>query len=138
MKKYKNMPNVLFEYSGVINKPFKLVKDNTFTLSNGETIYIPKGYLTDFASVPKILRLFTDNIGRDHVAFIIHDYLYNFAGYYQSKQDYDKDINFKWVNRKFADKEMRYAQKNRGASQLRLFVYYWGVRVGGLTRFNKI
>lgn len=132
------MPNILFEYSGVKNKPFKLAKDNTFTLSNGDTIYIPKGYLTDFASVPTILRIFTDHIGADYVAFIIHDYLYNFAGYYTNEKDYTREVNFKRVSRKFADKEMRFFQRSRGASKLRQFVYYWGVRLGGVLRFNKI
>lgn len=130
----------LFKPSGVINKPFKLAEDLVFILSNGTTMYVPKGYLTDFASVPSILKLFTNTIDTDASAFIIHDYLYNFAGYYVSKKFYKLDTDAGWVDvtRKFADQEMRFHMKKYGATKLRQWLYYIGVRIGGITRFNKI
>ena len=132
------MPEILFTDSKVSNKPFRVAKDFICVLSNGKYMYIPKGYITDFASVPSILKIFTNNNGRDNEAFVVHDYLYNFAGFYQTKKDYDKDENFIYVNRKFADREMRYQQSVQGSSKLRGFCYYWGVRIGGVFRFNKI
>lgn len=130
----------LFKPSGVLNKPFKLAEDLVFVLSNGTTMYVPKGYLTDFASVPKILQLFTSVVDNDASAFIIHDYLYNFAGYYTSKKFYQLDGEEGWVyvTRAFADNEMRFHMKKYGATKLRQWLYYIGVRVGGVFRFNKI
>lgn len=56
---------------------FKLLESRFYTLSDRKLIRIPKGYLTNFASVPKILRCFFDQSGRWNNATILHDYLYD-------------------------------------------------------------
>ncbi len=40
-------------------------------------IVVPKGYVTDFASVPKILRIFAKNSELFNKASILHDFLYD-------------------------------------------------------------
>jgi hypothetical protein len=47
------------------------------TLSDGSTILIPAGYVTDFASVPMLLWSFFPPIGKYNRAALVHDYLYD-------------------------------------------------------------
>lgn len=47
------------------------------TLSDGSTILIPTGYVTDFASVPVLLWSFFPPIGKYNRAALVHDYLYD-------------------------------------------------------------
>lgn len=42
----------------------------------GETIVIPQGFVSDLASVPRILWLFISPFGRYTEASVVHDYLY--------------------------------------------------------------
>lgn len=90
---------------------------------NGEMLYIPKGFVTDFATIPKWLRWLFPKGQDDKLAFIVHDYLYTIG---KTKED-----------RKEADKEMRYTQKSLGANRLRYTFMYLGVRVFGGYYFNK-
>jgi len=72
-------------------KPFKVIvhnvplKDKPFEINerfefyseenNGYTIYIPKGYRTDFATVPRFLWSLVPPVGRWSKATIVHDWL---------------------------------------------------------------
>jgi len=42
----------------------------------GETIVIPQGFVSDLASVPRILWLFISPFGRYTEGAVVHDYLY--------------------------------------------------------------
>ena len=44
--------------------------------NSGKIISIPKGFVTDFASVPPSLRVFFPKLGKYLQAAIVHDYLY--------------------------------------------------------------
>lgn len=126
-----------FQYSGIKNKPWTLTEDFYIELPNGHTMLIPKGYWTDMASVPKVFRLFgVDFIGKDHPAFLVHDYMYNFGGY-KIDPDFDGRTQVD-VKRDFADYTMRWIQKEYGASLFRRWSFWKVVRVGGLFRFRKI
>jgi|3_EtaG_2_1085321.scaffolds.fasta_scaffold24058_3 hypothetical protein len=122
--------------SGIKNKPFVLTKPLKVSLSWGDKMYIPKGYWTDFASVPKVVRLFVDHIGQDSTAFVIHDYMYNFGGY--KRDGRTKERAPSKVTRRVADAEMRYQMGLYGASKARQFTFYWAVRLFGWLRFKKI
>jgi hypothetical protein len=51
------------------------------TEPGGETITVPAGYVTDFASVPKLFWTFgIDPFGKPARAALIHDFLYSYAG----------------------------------------------------------
>lgn len=122
--------------SGIKNKPFELTKPFKCVLSNGDTMYIPAGYWTDFASVPKLLRIFIDHIGKDSHAFLLHDYLYNFRGYRTNGRG--KDRSPIKVTRKFADDEMAFHMLEVGSSSWRITCFWLAVRLFGWLRFGKI
>ena len=127
------LPRVTTTYSGIKNKPFMLTKDINFTLSNGDNMFIKKGYITDFASLPRLLKIFFDYLGDDGESFVIHDFLYHYRHYVT-----DKGLEPIYVDRKFADKEMRWQMKTYGSNWLRRTLFYAGVRVGGMFRYGKI
>ena len=62
----------------VISKPYKAKVE---VRANGKTywhkICVPKGYMTDMASVPRIFRSIVSRIGPHLEACIIHDWLYD-------------------------------------------------------------
>ena len=101
-------------------KLFKLEYDITYKLSDGTTIVIPKGFITDLSSVPDRLWGVFPPYGDFLMAAIVHDYLY---------------VGDKSRGRKFADKEMLKISKklnnknilNKIDNNLR----YAGVRVFG-------
>lgn len=126
----------ILQYSGIKNKPWLLVKPFTINLSNGDRVYIPKGYWTDFASIPRPLKLFIDHLGLDSPAFLVHDYLYNFGGYKTSARQSGYATNM--VSRKWADDEMRILMRVYGANPIRQFLFYWAVRIGGVFSFRTI
>jgi hypothetical protein len=83
-------------------------------------IRVPNGFITDFASVPRIPLAFMlfGNIG--HRAAVVHDYLYVTAQ----------------VSRKQADEILRDLLREEGAGSLRASLMYAGVRVGGASHYK--
>lgn len=116
------------------NKPWKLAESHRATLSNGDTMYIPKGYPTDLDSVPKILKVFLSYRPAESEAYIIHDYLYNYRGYRTSGRS-QKHVD---VSRWFADKEMLFQMKRLGSPLWRRWSYFKAVVLCGWLYFGKI
>jgi hypothetical protein len=86
------------------------------------TVFIPKGFRTDFASIPRCLwRVLSPtelHIGKPAV---VHDFLYRVATMP--------------VTRKMADEELREAMKCVGAPWWKREMVYRGVRAGGAHAF---
>ena len=73
--------------SGFIRKTIKwltytrrweMMEDWYFTMQDGTTVLIPKGFIFDGASVPKIMRSLLSPTGVLFLAGIIHDYAYKY------------------------------------------------------------
>lgn len=47
---------------------------------SGETIHVPKGFVTDFASIPRLFWRLEPPLGRSGKAAVVHDYLYATRG----------------------------------------------------------
>ena len=100
---------------------YRLLIDLSIELSDGRLITIPKGYIWDLASVPRILWAICPPDSDAELAFLIHDFLY------------ENQIN----SRKWADIEMlRWSRETNGTKNLSLknidnIVRYWAVRIGG-------
>lgn len=104
-------------------------------LSNGDKMIVEKGFITDFASVPKWLWwLFPPRKGNEaDIAFIVHDYLYR-DGWYKTSSG--KKV---LVTRERADYEMYFLQRRpaivngqkHGDSRLRAFPMWAAVRLFG-------
>jgi hypothetical protein len=101
------MTDIIIKYDQDNASPYvwELVKNIKVTLSDGLSLTIPKGFKTDFATIPKAFWSILPPIGRANLAFIIHDYLYQI-----------KDSR----GRKFADKEMLYWMKKLGLDKKKI------------------
>lgn len=78
-------------------------------------IQVGDGFVTDFASVPRLLQAWIPKTGRHNWAAIVHDALYS----------------VRFTPRKAADRIFYALMRHGGVSAARARVMYWGVRVGG-------
>lgn len=63
------------------DRPYELLRVlRYYSKILGKVIEVPKGYRTDFASVPRIFWIIIPPFGRYHRAAVIHDYLYELGG----------------------------------------------------------
>ncbi len=105
-------------------QPFKV------QLSNGKTIVINAGYVTDFASVPRFLWALFPPIGKYNRAALVHDYLYDLQ--YRQKELGEK------AARKFADKQFLYlANQVNVDAKFQNYVMYLMVRMFGLKAWRS-
>lgn len=72
-------PEIIVRYCWEDRKAdrFEVQVPISFLLTGGRVVTVPRGYKTDFASVPPILWGFIPSIGRHNLAALLHDYLYD-------------------------------------------------------------
>ena len=108
---------IILKYlGGKGGKMWVLEKQIKHVLHNGDIIIIPKGFLTDLSSVPKILWSFLPPYGKFLLAPLVHDYLYIVD---QSR------------GRKFADKEMLIVSNKTHKNKIDNYIRFIGVRAFG-------
>jgi len=101
---------------------WKLYEPITISLSNNEILEIPIGFITDFASVPRIFWSAISSIGHYNLASIIHDYFYT----------------YKTKSRKFADEEfLKWMNFTTPNTKIRNYVMYICVRAFGAKRYKR-
>lgn len=88
-------------------------------------IVVPKGFETDFASIPRLLRFIYPVNGRHRCAAVVHDYLYYKAGRIVV------DGTAISYTRKQADLIFLEAMKSLGVRWTQRKSMYRGVRLGG-------
>jgi hypothetical protein len=88
---------------------------------SGNYIYVPKGYLTDFLSVPKLFEVFINTSGKYAAAGALHDKLYSVLN----------------ANRKFADDQLYDALISLGASKFLAWSVWIVVRLFGGRAFKE-
>ncbi len=103
-------------------KDWVLVQDMTFQFTDAkQSITVPKGFVTDFASIPRAFwSLGYSPLDRYSKAAIVHDYLY-------------------WsqvCSKAQADTILSLAMKESGVSPLKAATVYEGVRLGGSVAWN--
>lgn len=110
-----------------------LLEDLKVTLSNGETITVPKGFETDLSSIPEILWGVLKPFGDFIVAPIVHDWMY--------RTDYKADELGYRKAQKFADDEMYYLSKltngKKWHNRLDNWLRWKGVRLFGGNTYKK-
>jgi hypothetical protein len=87
-------------------------------------VVVPKGFQTDFASVPRVpiaYMLFGD---RAHREAVLHDYLYRIDSQPQATYSQANNVFFE-------------AMKLRGKGFFVRYGMYWGVVLGGWTAYHK-
>lgn len=82
---------------------------------NIEIITVPKGFRSDFASIPQWAQSFIPKMGPWSKAAIIHDYLYVIA----------------YKNKKFADDTFLEAMTVLKVPPIKKYIIYYAVRFGG-------
>jgi len=103
----------------------------TYRLNSGapRQITIPKGMLTDLASVPTVARIFVDRVGPHLEAAILHDFLYvawqDVPGLVPREED-----------RRFADELMNAAMKEAEVGSLKRFAIFHAIRTFGKSSYE--
>jgi hypothetical protein len=87
-------------------------------------ILVPKGFVTDYASVGRIGGLLIPKIGKSRKPAVIHDYLYSI----ECKYNY---------TRKEADEKFYEGLKVVGMGLFRRSIAYAGLRLFGFIRYKK-
>jgi len=100
---------------------FRLVEDFRYEHPLG-TILVPKGFDTDFASIPAIFRVVLSPTGSYRKAAVIHDFMYWFRTLGAGGPPLSREI---------ADTVFYDAMTDEGVSGPLRAVVYRGVRVGG-------
>ena len=93
--------------------------DSGIAIKEGSCYYItvPKGFSTDFGSVPQLFQSVVSPIGSPTKAYVLHDYLLELY------------LNGKISKRKICDKTFRTALKNEGVGLVRRHLMYLCVRL---------
>ena len=86
----------------------------------GDSIIVPAGFVTDFASIPRFLWTELSPVGEHKLAAVVHDYLYWFQP----------------CEREEADNLLMIAMMEDGVSDIQRGSVYTGVRVGGKDAWN--
>lgn len=106
---------------------YAITKPISWTPAKGEDerafkpVIVPAGFVTDFASVPRIFWQFLPRDGKYTYPAIVHDYLY-------------------WLQdrpRETADAVFRIGMKEFGLDTVTINAVYWGVRAGGSLAWGK-
>lgn len=84
---------------------------------SGAHFIIQVGFVTDFLSIPKVLRRLVTKGGRAKRAAVVHDYIYR--------------ANVDGWSRLSADEAFLAIMKEDGVGYVRRYALYWGVRSGG-------
>ena len=98
---------------------YQLIPDNPTVL------VVPKGFVTDYASIPRVIQLLIPKLGRHRKAAVLHDYLYA------------KDCDYQSLLQAECDSVFLSAMKGSGVSKWKRCSLYSGVRVGGWASFRK-
>lgn len=95
--------------------------------NSDEVIIVPKGFKTDFASIPAPVKAFINPVGKIKPAALVHDYLYHLRGKYLNKT----------YTRGNADKIFLEIMEAVQVKWLQRRAAYRGVRLGGWIYWNR-
>lgn len=93
----------------------------TFRAADGRAFTVPRGFVTDLASIPRLLRPALDQNGANRRAAVLHDFLY-------IAQPVERDE---------ADELFDEAMALDGVGWLKRTAMYAGVRLGGWLYWNQ-
>jgi hypothetical protein len=101
-------------------RKWKLLEPLEYRARTGAILIVPAGFITDFASVPRLLWRVLPPSGPYNEAAVLHDYLYRTS----------------IVPRKRADELFREAMQSLGVSRVTRWIMYLGVRAGGSVAYK--
>ena len=106
----------------LMNGKFELFSDYVYKTKE-YLIKVPKSFVTDYASIPKLLRAIVLPYGKHSGASVVHDWLYS------SNCNLD-------ISREKADKIFLEILKEEGVNLILARLMYIAVRVFGKTRYK--
>mgnify|MGYP000969372266 CR=1 FL=1 len=106
----------------LMNGKFELVSDYIYQIEN-YVIKVPRGFITDYASIPRIFRPIVLPYGKHSGASVVHDWLYS------SNCNLD-------ISREKADKIFLEILKEEGVNPILARLMYIAVRVFGKIRYK--
>lgn len=112
---------------------WELINDLVYQ-GNQDRFTVPKGFRTDFASIPRLFAWLIPKNGSHDAAAIVHDYLYRHQPLVPSPAPLR---SMQWISRKDADRLFRRIMREIGTNRVRYNLMYAGVRVGGWISWNK-
>lgn len=115
---------VLFRDIWILTHEFVYHHAPSYYCTMDVTVYVPKGFQTDFASVPRLPIIYRLYGNTAHEAALVHDYLYRI----------DSDPI---VEKKIADVIFYDAMGEMGLSDSHRNVMYDGVVMGGKSSYHK-
>lgn len=118
-----------FEPVGNNGKQWKVISGFRYYLNDnksGSFVDILPGFVTDFASVPRIFWPIIQPYGKHGKAAIVHDYLYRY-----------KKIGSYKIEKSDADKIFYNAMKVLGVSKWKCVIMYLAVKFFGQSSWNK-
>ena len=112
-----------------------LTGDLIYTGSRDQFV-VPRGFETDFASIPRIFQSLIPKHGRFDAAAIIHDFLYRQKPYVKPdvNEPYHRKIP---ITRKDADGIFLRIMRELKVGWVRRHLIYLAVRVGGRSAWSK-
>jgi len=103
---------------------------------SAEVISVPAGYVTDFASIPRVCwSLIGGPLGKYSKAALIHDYLYDQGGLIPYFSDTDGGTKYRLYTKAQADNIFKEAMQVLGVGNPRRWFMYQAVKRFGKGRF---
>lgn len=94
-------------------------------------IRVKAGFVTDFASIPRLARLIIPKLGRHNKAAVIHDAIY------QGALAKPYNVQYGGFTRRVADKIFLNAMQDLGVPKWKRTLMYWAVRLFGGFAWRK-
>lgn len=104
-------------------------------LSSNESVRVPKGFITDFASTPRIFWSILPPWGKYGKAAVVHDFLYQFHRITKTIGGTEHTL---YIGRKEADSIFLEAMKVLGVNAVTRRVMWATVRVFGATAWKNL
>lgn len=108
-------PDKLIVTPNAITGDWEVIRDFRYMSQDAVLITVESGFITDFASIPKVGRIIYESWGSYGYAAVIHDWLYT-----------TRD-----GTRRQADRVFYEAMIDSGVPYLRAMVLWFAVRIGG-------
>lgn len=115
------------------NGEWKLLADLIY-IGEWDQFLVPRGFRTDFASIPSIFQSLFPKNGRHDAAAIVHDYLYR---YQPLVLDRKRGTGYVRITRLDSDRIFRRIMKELGVGCVRRNLMYRAVRLGGWAPWNR-
>lgn len=116
---------------------WKVTAEFDYQTNDGETIKIPSGFITDFASIPRVLWAFLPPTGDYGLSALAHDWLYRHGGRIIHTTAPNGEITYRIYSRAECDRIFLQAMEDLGVGWLKRRTMWLAVRNWGWISFKS-